>query len=219
MLELSHFTGREGFGHAAEQCLRYQQSGFDAESEHPSKAPDATVESASWSDGASGIGMTRLRAFEQLGDEIYLSQGKAALQTVETLCGSSSQTTQQDFSLAQGLTGSAELLLYAHHTLKDESLKATAERIGREGIERYANLPWPCATPGGAETPNLMLGLAGIGYFYLRLYDAIQTFYYKFNVFEHANLTSGSACCQQRFRRSEVRIRGQRKKSTATRHW
>lgn len=171
LLELSHFTGREGFGHAAEQCLRYQQSGFDAESEHPSKAADATVESASWSDGASGIGMTRLRAFEQLGDEIYLSQGKAALHTVEIL----SQTTRQDFSLAEGLTGSAELLLYAHHTLKDESLQATAERIGRQGIQRYAELHWPCATPGGAETPNLMLGLAGIGYFYLRLYDALQT--------------------------------------------
>jgi lantibiotic modifying enzyme len=36
-------------------------------------------------------------------------------------------------------------------------------------------LQWPCGAPGGAETPNLMLGLAGIGYFYLRLYDPIHT--------------------------------------------
>jgi lantibiotic modifying enzyme len=27
---------------------------------------------------------------------------------------------------------------------------------------------------GGGETPNLMLGLAGIGYFYLRLYDPVK---------------------------------------------
>ena len=27
--------------------------------------------------------------------------------------------------------------------------------------------------PGGGETPNLMIGLAGIGYFYLRLYDPV----------------------------------------------
>lgn len=176
LLELSHFTGHESFRHAAEQALRYQQSGFDAESGDRSKAPRATAESASWSDGASGIGMTRLRAFERLGDEIYLSEGKAALHTtVEMLSGSSSQTAHQDFSLAHGLTGGLELLLYASHTLKDESHKAIAERIGREGIERYANLPWPCGAPGGAETPNLMLGLAGIGYFYLRLYDALQT--------------------------------------------
>jgi hypothetical protein len=32
-------------------------------------------------------------------------------------------------------------------------------------------LPWPCGVPGGGESPSLMLGLAGIGHFYLRLYD------------------------------------------------
>jgi lantibiotic modifying enzyme len=37
-------------------------------------------------------------------------------------------------------------------------------------MERYARtgVSWPCGTHSG-ETPNLMLGLAGIGYFYLRL--------------------------------------------------
>jgi lantibiotic modifying enzyme len=37
-------------------------------------------------------------------------------------------------------------------------------------VERYARTraAWPCGTHTG-ETPNLMLGLAGIGYFYLRL--------------------------------------------------
>jgi hypothetical protein len=33
-------------------------------------------------------------------------------------------------------------------------------------------MPWPCGVPGGAETPNLLLGLSGIGYFLLRLYDS-----------------------------------------------
>ena len=47
------------------------------------------------------------------------------------------------------------------------------QALGRQGIESFArhDLPWPCGVPGGGETPNLMLGLAGIGYFYLRLYD------------------------------------------------
>ena len=176
LMELSHFTGREGFRHAAEQCLRYQQSGFENEEEDRSKVSGAAAESASWLRGASGVGMTRFRAFELLGDEIYLNQGKAALRTtLETLSESSSEAEQSDFSLAQGLTGSAELLLYARHTLKDESLDATAKKIGAQGIQRCADLQWPCGAPGGAETPNLMLGLAGIGYFYLRLYDPIHT--------------------------------------------
>jgi lantibiotic biosynthesis protein len=46
------------------------------------------------------------------------------------------------------------------------------------GIERYerTGLMWPSGindpsgtTPGQQETPGLMLGLAGTGYFYLRL--------------------------------------------------
>ena len=48
-----------------------------------------------------------------------------------------------------------------------------AEGVGRIGQAQYVqqNLPWPCGVMGGWETPNLMLGLAGIGYFYLRLHD------------------------------------------------
>jgi hypothetical protein len=38
------------------------------------------------------------------------------------------------------------------------------------GLERHdgTDEPWPCGTHSG-ETPNLMLGLAGIGHFLLRL--------------------------------------------------
>ena len=48
-----------------------------------------------------------------------------------------------------------------------------AQQLGRKGMEIYEKnrLPWPCGVPGGGDTPNLLLGLAGIGYFYLRLHD------------------------------------------------
>ncbi|HYP18471.1 MAG TPA: lanthionine synthetase LanC family protein, partial [Chloroflexia bacterium] len=41
------------------------------------------------------------------------------------------------------------------------------------GMVQYGQqrMPWPCGVMGGGENPSLMLGLAGIGYFYLRLYD------------------------------------------------
>jgi hypothetical protein len=47
-----------------------------------------------------------------------------------------------------------------------------ALEVAKAGIENYAErgLSWPCGT-GGGETPSLMLGLAGIGYPYLRLHD------------------------------------------------
>ena len=51
----------------------------------------------------------------------------------------------------------------------DDYLSSLANRIGAkllESIDRHGPL---CATPGGVETPGLMLGLAGIGYGLLRL--------------------------------------------------
>jgi len=44
-----------------------------------------------------------------------------------------------------------------------------AADIARFGIERYGDgaRPWPCGAAG--PTPALMVGLAGTGYFYLRL--------------------------------------------------
>ena len=46
--------------------------------------------------------------------------------------------------------------------------------LGDRGIQavHLNRNPWPCGVVSGGETPNLMLGTAGIGYFYLRLYDS-----------------------------------------------
>jgi lantibiotic modifying enzyme len=48
---------------------------------------------------------------------------------------------------------------------------AQAEEAAVEGLRLYgASGNWPCGTIQG-DTPGLMLGRAGIGYFYLRLAD------------------------------------------------
>ena len=56
----------------------------------------------------------------------------------------------------------------------EERYRAVAEAIGDRGIQsvHLNRNPWPCGVLSGGETPNLMLGTAGIGYFYLRLYDS-----------------------------------------------
>ncbi|MCI0436342.1 MAG: hypothetical protein L0271_22275 [Gemmatimonadetes bacterium] len=46
------------------------------------------------------------------------------------------------------------------------------DRIGSIALaaaERYRDRPWPSGVPGAGESPGRMLGLAGIGYFFLRL--------------------------------------------------
>jgi lantibiotic biosynthesis protein len=66
------------------------------------------------------------------------------------------------------------VLLEADRILGAPDLREIAVNIGHAGIEQFESqrLPWPCGFPGGGETKNLMLGTAGIGYFYLRLHDS-----------------------------------------------
>ena len=81
----------------------------------------------------------------------------------------------QCIGLCHGLTGNAEVLVYGRQALGTEwaDSSALAYEVANAGIETCVarGLPWPCGTGIGGETPNLMLGLAGIGHFYLRLHD------------------------------------------------
>ena len=45
--------------------------------------------------------------------------------------------------------------------------------VGLTGIEKYGHsrLPWPSGVISKQKTPGLMMGIAGTGYFFLRLYD------------------------------------------------
>ncbi|TMD47462.1 MAG: hypothetical protein E6I93_14365 [Chloroflexi bacterium] len=84
-------------------------------------------------------------------------------------------TSNANYSLCHGLAGNAEALFEGSQVLGQECAdgSALAFKVANAGIEMYArhSRHWPCGA-GGGETPSLMLGLAGIGYFYLRLYNA-----------------------------------------------
>ena len=62
----------------------------------------------------------------------------------------------------------------AADVLDDERYRTVAESVGDRGIQsiHLNRNPWPCGVLGGGESPTLLLGTAGIGYFYLRLYDS-----------------------------------------------
>ena len=61
----------------------------------------------------------------------------------------------------------------AHEILGSSSTQdlAIANHVAEDGMARFAgNQLWPCGVRGGMSY-DLMTGLAGIGHFYLRLYD------------------------------------------------
>jgi type 2 lantibiotic biosynthesis protein LanM len=186
-LELAQVTGQEQFRAAAEQAFLYERHWYSSEYENwPDlrNFPGSVLDQSSslnygiaWCHGAPGICLSRLRAYQLLGDETCRTEAETALRTTICSLTQSSYSGWDNYSLCHGLSGNADVLVYADRILHDQAYKGIADQVGQRGIELYCkkNLPWPCGVIGGGETPSLMLGLAGIGYFYLRLYDPIKT--------------------------------------------
>ena len=116
--------------------------------------------------------MSRLRAVELIGHEGCRQESFVAVETTGRTVGAW-LAAGANYSLCHGLAGNAEVLMYAAEILgpRVSSLDLVLE-VAERGIDRYANRGncWPCGTLTG-ETPSLLLGLAGIGLFYLRLRD------------------------------------------------
>lgn len=177
LLELFEATGETAFRDAALEGLRYERAhsrpdGTWPDLRHDSGSAPPPRSMDAWCHGAPGIGLARLRALAVLGSEPALTAelGVALRATAASL---TSEEGLAGFSLCHGAGGNADLLLLAAEALGQPHLRWVAEAAGWRGVERYhrTGLPWPCGVSGAGETPNLMLGLAGIGHFYLRLYS------------------------------------------------
>lgn len=137
-----------------------------------------------WCHGAGGIGLARLRAYVLTGDKNILAEVNAALQAAtiharKILKKSKKEVSPEiNLSVCHGLGSIIDLFLYAYDVLKDETFLKRARHIGNFSIdislvdekEEY----WQCGIQGGGETPGLMLGLAGIGYNFLKLHNPLE---------------------------------------------
>ena len=183
LLELHRATGEDDFLHAAHRAFGYERRWFNSRQDNwpdlrSIASPQADAEpncTIAWCHGAPGIGLSRLRAWQLTGDTTALQEAQAALRSTSSFLRQMATGGPIDFSLCHGLGGDADLLIEASRILGDLGYLALAQEIGRAGIERYAQVAWPCGIPGGGEAPNLMLGLAGIGHFFLRLHDSAAT--------------------------------------------
>jgi type 2 lantibiotic biosynthesis protein LanM len=181
LLELHGETGEAEFKEAAQQAFRYERQYFSREHQNwpdlrnlqsTAQTPGPSY-MAAWCHGAPGIGLSRLRSYQMTQDSAYRIEAEAALGTTLKSLDPGWYGGPGNFSLCHGLGGNAETLIYGAEVLRRPDLHVAAQQLGLKGIEMYEKnrLPWPCGVPGGSETPNLLLGLAGIGYFYLRLHD------------------------------------------------
>lgn len=184
LLELFHKTDKKKFRYAAEQAFAYENHWFSVE--HSNWADFRNVPknidknfanfsyAKAWCHGAPGIGFSRLRAYQVLREDKYLKDCQAALRTTIQIIREKDLIGQEpNYSLCHGLAGVCELLIYADKVFDDNLYGSLVNDVGVYGIEKYMNnqSTWPCGILVG-ETPDLMLGLAGIGYFYLRLHNS-----------------------------------------------
>jgi lantibiotic biosynthesis protein len=179
LLELFVQTNDARFLEGALGGFAYERRCYSAEQQNwpdfrsfASPNPQQPGYSLAWCHGAPGIGLSRLRAFAVTKEDTYRREAEAALNG--TYRALSTPSAADGYSLCHGLGGNAELFLLAAEALGEERYRGVAEAVGDRGIEavhRHRN-PWPCGVVSGGETPNLMLGTAGVGYFYLRLFDS-----------------------------------------------
>jgi lantibiotic biosynthesis protein len=181
LLELYGASGDARYRATAIRAFSYERRWFDpgagnwpdfrrSDSRRAQRSRPATF-AITWCHGAPGIALSRLRAVELTGDEDCRQEAEVALETTQRMVERSARSGKANWSLCHGLAGNAEILLIGRDVLGTtwNGAAALARDVAHHGSQRYAKRghAWPYGTRG--DTPNLMLGLAGIGNFYLRL--------------------------------------------------
>ncbi len=180
LLELYAATGRAEFRDAARRSFAYEDTLFD-----PAKGNWADLRRPSgmsnfdrfWCNGAPGIALARLRAatLDPERKEENITQARVAIETTQNAIDEGLSSTRTDTSLCHGLSGLGEIILIAGELLDEPSLHARSVSLAQTLIDRYSSSgDWPSGVPSGGPNQSLMLGLAGIGYWLLRLHDPLE---------------------------------------------
>lgn len=187
LLELYDATGEQRFREAGESAFRYERHWFDPATRNWPDLRDPELSGLpraqgpsfmnAWCHGSPGVALSRLRAYDLLGCALCRREAETAIETTIANLYGNVEMSQTNYSLCHGLGGNCEPLIYGAQVLGRPELFAKAEEVALRGIESYEaqRLPWPCGGPGGVENAGLMLGLAGISYYYLRMADPAGT--------------------------------------------
>ncbi len=194
LLELYNASGSNYFLYAAEQAFIYERQFFNPQennwpdfrhgelglyyyyesreqlrerAKNGEFGPYQNKYMSAWCHGAPGIGLSRLRAYELLKDNIYKVEAERAIEnTIKSI-----SIEQQNYSMCHGALGNAETLIYGYQVLDNPDYLNKAEEIAIKGWEsaEKINKPWRCGTMNSMSDPSFMLGEAGIGYYFLKL--------------------------------------------------
>jgi lantibiotic modifying enzyme len=182
--ELASATGERRFAEAAQAGLRYEDRWFNQQLDNwpdfrllsmgtqPSSSAPCGL---AWCHGAPGIGLQRLRSYLATNSSESRKAAVAAGRAVAKAVEAASRHMPADASLCHGLCGLLELLMELGRAKLAPEAEALARRTASALSRAFdaSHRGFPCGVPGwSGEVPGLMLGLAGIGGFFLRVDDA-----------------------------------------------
>lgn len=172
LLALYATSGEPRFAATARAAFAFEQRNFSARLGNwldlrypvigPRDGPAAQAASV-WCHGAGGIALSRLAAWRVLGEDAYLDEARLAIEAARAWLDAAPVTAADRWSLCHGLPGNADILLSAAALLPEQ---AAALRVADAGL---AALALDESSPLYPDQPGLMRGLAGLGYFFLRL--------------------------------------------------
>jgi lantibiotic biosynthesis protein len=126
-----------------------------------------------WCSGAPGTALALARRNAIASDPVIERYLDAALATtLASVAADRAGSGEESFCLCHGVAGNAEILALVGELNPRPGIREAVWAAAEEGLRRHHPAgTWPCGIRDGGESPGLLTGLAGIGYFYLRLHD------------------------------------------------
>jgi len=128
----------------------------------------AGMDIGQWCNGAPGVGLFFIKAYEVFQEVEYLEIAKQAGETALAYGDWRKNPTQ-----CHGLAGNAELFIELHRVTQDDVWFDRAVDFGKRAFvyrQKGADGDYWQADEPGLDSPDFMCGVAGTGHFYLRLF-------------------------------------------------
>lgn len=126
-----------------------------------------------WCHGAAGIGLARICAYEILKKEKYREDASKAIARIEK----DDPSRHRSYTLCHGGAGNAETHLLMYEISKDNQYLLYPQAVAQEISKKLKNneIFQSGIAQAQEEDPSLFMGIAGIGYFLLRVMDPNHT--------------------------------------------
>lgn len=177
LMKLSKLLGDARYYEAAIKSLKYERSLFvekegnwaDIRMFEGESNFDHGIIPVAWCHGAAGVLLSRVQMLKYVNNEIDKSEIENELKIA--LNTTMFKGFGSGHCMCHGDMGNLDILLYAYQHIHDEKIRDFIYSYIDEMMPDFEKMEFKCGVPGQNTTDGFMLGLSGIGYEFLRVFD------------------------------------------------